>query len=210
MARLWLFDFDGTLVDSEKAIKSCYLRVGQELVPEKCNFIENMVIGPTLEQSSRIILSNENIHLLDKFMSRFQQLYDEKLLLDTPQYPQVDETLNILRSKGDHLSIITNKRTYPTHKLIDYYGWQNLFYWVACMDEYPKAKGKSDLIKIKDIDQNQYDEIYIVGDTLSDGIAANKSNIPFVRANYGYGYNQEWVGIKIFKAIDSFIELLNL
>lgn len=209
MARLWLLDFDGTLVDSEKAIKACYLKVGQELAPDKCDFIENMIIGPTLDESSRMILTDKNHHLLDSFKKRFQQLYDEKLVLETPQYPHVDKTLNQLHSQGDHLYIVTNKRAYPTHKLIDHYGWHHLFNWVACMDEYPSAQNKSDLISFKNIQQNQYDAIYLVGDTLSDGLAAQTYAIPFIYASYGYGGLQDWSGIPIFKRISGFEQILD-
>ena len=210
MNRLWLFDFDGTLVDSEKAIKACYSKVGQELVPDRCNFIENMVIGPTLDESSRMILTDKNLHLLDSFKKMFQQLYDEKLVLETSRYPQVDETLKQLQDQGDHLCIVTNKRTYPTHKLIDYYGWNHLFDWVACMDEHPSAQNKSDLIRFKNIDQKQYDAIYLVGDTVSDGLAAQELNIQFIKVNYGYGNNQDWNRIKINKIVKKFDEILTL
>ncbi|NDE30294.1 MAG: HAD family hydrolase, partial [Flavobacteriia bacterium] len=140
MTRLWLLDFDGTLVDSEKAIKACYLKAGQEFVPERNGFIENMIIGPTLDESSKIILTDKNLHLLDEFKKRFQELYDDKLVLETPQYPEVDETLKKLHSQGDHLCIVTNKRGHPTHKLIEHYSWHHLFYWVACMDENPSVQ----------------------------------------------------------------------
>lgn len=210
MVRLWLLDFDGTLVDSEKAIKACYLKIGQELVPDRCNFIETMIIGPTLDESSRMILTDKKLHLLDEFKNRFQQLYDNKLVYDTPQYPQVDETLNQLYSKGDNLCIVTNKRAYPTHKLIDHYGWQHLFKWVVCMDEYPKAKEKSDLIKFKKIEKNKYSEIFLVGDTLSDEKAANKNCIPFIHAAYGYGKNQDWKDKKIFKRILKFAQIIEI
>ena len=210
MARLWLLDFDGTLVDSEKAIKACYLKVGQELVPERCSFIETMVIGPTLNESSRMILTNKNLHLLDSFKKRFQELYDNKLVFETPQYPQVDETLKKLHSQGDHLSIVTNKRAQPTYKLIDHYGWNYLFNWVACMDEYPSAQFKSDLITLKHIDRNQYDKVFFVGDTLNDGEAANFHNILFIKAEYGYGTNQNWKNIAVSKSIQRFKEILSI
>jgi len=210
MSKLWLFDFDGTLVDSEKAIKACYFKVGQELVPDRCGFIEDMVIGPTLDESSRMILTDKNLHLLNAFKKRFQQLYDDKLVFDTSQYPGVDETLNQLRKQGDHLCIVTNKRAHPTYKLIDHYSWHHLFKWVACMDEYPLAQNKLDLISLKNIHQNQYDTIYLVGDTISDGLAAQAHNILFIRANYGYGRNQDWNEITIHKTIQQFNELLTL
>lgn len=210
MATLWLLDFDGTLVDSEKSIKACYLKVGEELVPERCNFIKTMVIGPTLDESSKMILTDKKLHLHDTFKKRFQQLYDDKLVLETPQYPEVDETLKELHSQGDHLCIVTNKRSYPTNKLIDYYGWDHFFYWIACMDEHPKAKNKADLIRIKKIEENQYDKIFFVGDTLNDGKSANQNDIKFIRALYGYGKDENWNNIKIFKEIYSFEEILNI
>jgi phosphoglycolate phosphatase len=208
MAKLWLLDFDGTLVDSEKIIKSCYLEVVKELVPERSSFIENMVIGPTLDESARMILLDKKLHLLDPFKNRFQQIYDDKLVFKTPYYPYVDETLNQLHKNGDHLCIVTNKRAHPTYKLINYYGWDHLFEWVACMDKYPSALNKSELISLKNIDKNQYDKIFLVGDTLSDGEAAKANNIPFIYANYGYGNNQNWHKITIFKTIQRFNEIL--
>lgn len=210
MNKLWIFDFDGTLVDSEKTIKSCYQKVSQDLIPERCNFIKNMVIGATLDESSKIILTNDNIHLLDEFKNRFQMLYDEKIILETQPYPNVHSTLIQLHSQGDHLCIVTNKRSYPTHKLINYYKWDLLFDWVCCMDEYPEVKNKSDLLSIKNINLNNYEKTFFVGDTLSDGEAANFHNILFIKANYGYGGNQKWKKIAVNKTINNFEEILSI
>lgn len=210
MARLWLLDFDGTLVNSEKAIKACYLKVGQELVPERCSFIDTMVIGATLNESSRMILTDKKLYLLDEFKNRFQQLYDDKLVFETPQYPQVYETLKYLSNQGDHICIVTNKRANPTHKLVDYYGWKKFFYWIACMDENPDVKNKTELIALKKINKKKYESIYFVGDTLSDGLAAQNFNIPFIKANYGYGSSQNWENINIYREISNFNEILLL
>jgi phosphoglycolate phosphatase len=210
MSRLWLLDFDGTLVDSERAIKSCYIKVGQELVPDRLDYINNMIIGPTLEESSRMILTSDNIHLLDEFKNRFRALYDDEMILETKQYSNVNSTLKQLHKQGDHLSILTNKRSHPTLKLIKHYGWNQFFISVVCMDNYPSAIDKSDLITSQKIDRNQYDEIFLIGDTLNDGMAASAHNIPFIRANYGYGMSQNWHGIAIFKTIKQFDEILNI
>lgn len=208
MTRLWLFDFDGTLVDSEKVIKSCYLRVGQELAPERFSFIEAMEIGPTLDESSRMILTDKNLHLLDEFKKRFQQLYDDKLVFETPQFPNVDKTLKQLKAQGDHLCIVTNKRSIPTNKLINYYAWDNYFLYVACIDDFQNIKHKSEMINLMKINYSNYDDIYFVGDTFGDGIAANSLKIPFILANYGYGNNQDWGQIVVYKKIEQINEIL--
>jgi phosphoglycolate phosphatase len=208
MGKLWIFDFDGTLVDSEAAIKHCYLKVTEKLLPERINFVKNILIGPTLEETTQIILTNKNLHLKNQFMKEFQSQYDSGMVLETPIYPNVNEVLQKLKNNGDSLSVLTNKRAIPTHKLINHYNWNHLFDWVACMDEYPDLKNKSELLKKQDIPKKNYSKILLVGDTVNDGIAAEKNEIDFIKVNYGYGREQDWQGINIFKSIDKFDELL--
>ena len=208
MGKLWIFDFDGTLVDSAVAIKHCYLKVTEKLLPERINFVENILIGPTLEETAQSILTNKNLHLKDLFIKEFQSQYDGEIVLETPIYLNVSDVLQKLKNNGDSLSVLTNKRAIPTHKLIKHYKWDNFFDWVACMDEYPDLKNKSELLKKQDIPKKKYSKILLVGDTLNDGITAEKNEIDFIKVNYGYGREQDWQGINIFKSIDKFDELL--
>ncbi len=208
MGKLWIFDFDGTLVDSAVAIKHCYLKVTEKLLPERINFVENILIGPTLEETAQSIVTNKNLHLKDLFIKEFQFQYDSEIVLETPIYLNVTDVLQKLKNNGDSLSVLTNKRAIPTHKLIKHYKWDNFFDWVACMDEYPDLKNKSELLKKQDIPKKNYSKILLVGDTLNDGITAEKNEIDFIKVNYGYGREQDWQGINIFKSIDKFDELL--
>ena len=208
MGKLWIFDFDGTLVDSAVAIKHCYLKVTEKLLPERINFVENILIGPTLEETAQSILTNKNLHLKDLFIKEFQSQYDGEIVLETPIYLNVSDVLQKLKNNGDSLSVLTNKRAIPTHKLIKHYKWDNFFDWVACMDEYPDLKNKSELLKKQDIPKKNYSKILLVGDTLNDGITAEKNEIDFIKVNDGYGREQDWQGINIFKSIDKFDELL--
>ena len=207
---LWIFDFDGTLIDSEKTIKECYLMTAKEFVPHRINFIKEMLIGPTLDETIKLIITNKDKNLIDNFKERFKNLYDDKLIFQTKMYPKVNSTLHYLFDKGDELCIATNKRSKTTHKLISYFGWEKLFSSVNCMDEQPKAKTKSDLSIFKNINKEAYKNIFFVGDTLSDGNAAMKNNINFIRANYGYGNSQDWEKIKIYKSIFQFNEIITL
>jgi len=208
MGKLWIFDFDGTLVDSAVAIKHCYLKVTKKLLPERINFVENILIGPTLEETAQSILTNKNLHLKDLFIKEFQSQYDGEIVLETPIYLNVSDVLQKLKNNGDSLSVLTNKRAIPTHKLIKHYKWDNFFDWVACMDDYPDLKNKSELLKKQDIQKKNYSKILLVGDTINDGITAEKNEIDFIKVNYGYGREQDWQGINIFKSIDKFDELL--
>ena len=209
MPRLWLFDFDGTLVDSEPAIKKCYVKVTEKLAPSRVNFAKNILIGPTLLETAILILNNKNKELVTEFIELFTQEYDQKILLETKPYKYATETLNYLKSKNDEIFIATNKRGAPTRKLINFYGWNPLLDWIGCMDEFKEYKNKSELVKNKITNKKRYEKIYFVGDTINDGITANENNISFILAKYGYGKKQNWSEISINKTISSLIEIKN-
>ncbi len=209
MSRLWIFDFDGTLVDSEPAIKKCYIKVTEKLAPSRVGFAENILIGPTLLETANLILDNKNKELATKFIELFIQEYDQEILLETKPYKYATEVLSYLKSKDDEIFIATNKRGAPTRKLINFYGWDSFFKWIGCMDEFKEYKNKSELVKNEIINKREYEEIYFVGDTVNDGITANENNIPFIFAKFGYGKKQDWSKIEITKTISSLKDIKN-
>ena len=62
---------------------------------------------------------------------------------------------------------------------------------------------------IKDLllKDHNFQKAFFVGDTLSDGISAMKNNLRFIKANYGYGHNEDWGNIEIFAEINDIYEL---
>ena len=51
---------------------------------------------------------------------------------------------------------------------------------------------------------------YFFGDTVNDGLSANLNQLPFIKASYGYGQDQDWTKIIIHQEINQFSEILNL
>ena len=210
MNRLWIFDFDGTLVNSEKSIKDCYIKITKQLIPERIEFVKNIIIGPSLEETTSLILTRNKIHLKATFIEKFKNEYDEKLLFNSTSYPNASSVLKALYSKKDKIAILTNKRKIPTQKLIKHFGWEKIFTWIACLDENINATNKSELLISQNINYLEYEKIYLVGDTLGDAIAAKDNKIPFIFAKYGYGNNQEWLNTPIFTKINCLNELLTI
>ena len=57
---------------------------------------------------------------------------------------------------------------------------------------------------LKDID---FKKAFFVGDTIGDASAAIGKNLKFIKANYGYGRNQDWSTFKIHKEINKIEDL---
>ena len=207
MTQSWIFYFDGTLVDSAPSIKSCYEKVTLALAPKRINYAEKILIGPTLEQTVNDILGKDYIHLKKKFIKSFQDVYDKELIYQTLPYKNASSILKKLHDNKEPLAIATNKRHEPTMNLLNYFGWDKYFEWIACIDQYSQFDNKTEMVTFLISENPKFKNSYLVGDTLSDGNAANENNLNFIKANFGYGTNQNWEGIEIYKTIEELKDL---
>lgn len=204
----FIFDFDGTLVDSEQAIYECFQSITNQLAPERINYAKNILIGPPLRDTASEILGPEHQDSLDEFTQLFISMHDKNIIKHTLPYPDVNEVLKQLHFKNIPMAIATNKRLAPTKKLIAHFGWNDYFQFIECSDSQPKIRNKKEMIKDIIMHNQIFQNAQFIGDTVNDGISANINNLPFVKVNYGYGNNQNWKKVKITKKINYFKEIL--
>ena len=210
MIKSIIFDFDGTLVDSEKAIYECFQNITRCLAPERIKYAKNILIGPPLRNTASEILGPENQSQLEKFVELFIEMHDKEVIQHTKPYPKVIEVLKTLYAKHIPMALATNKRLVPTKKLIDHFGWEEYFHFIECSDSQPQIRNKDAMIQ-DIIDQNEvFYGSYFFGDTVNDGLSANLNQLPFVKASYGYGQDQDWTKVLISQEINQFSEILNL
>ena len=210
LSKAIIFDFDGTLVDSEKAIYECFQKITKHIAPERESYAKNLLIGPPLRDTASEILGPEHQDLLDEFVQSFITMHDEQVIGHPRPYPDVIKVLEKLHSKNIPMAVATNKRLAPTQKLIDHFGWNEYFSSIECSDSQSEMRNKDAMIQ-DIINQNQiFQGSYFVGDTVNDGLSANLNQLPFIKACYGYGQNQDWSKVTIHNEIHQFIEILDL
>ena len=107
------------------------------------------------------------------------------------------------------MAIATNKRYAPTIKLINHFGWQDYFTYIECSDSQNQMRNKDDMIQ-EILKKNNFNKAFFVGDTVNDGLSANINQLPFIKACYGYGRDQNWLQVKIRQEIHQFFEILKL
>jgi len=210
LSKAIIFDFDGTLVDSEKAIYECFQSITKHIAPERESYAKNLLIGPPLRDTASEILGPKNQDLLDEFVRSFIEMHDEQVIQHTQPYPDVIQALKQLNSKNIAMAVATNKRLAPTQKLMDHFGWNDYFSSIECSDSQPEMRNKDAMIQ-DIINQNKsFYGGFFVGDTVNDGLSANLNQLPFIKACYGYGRDQDWSKVTIHQEIHQFIEILEL
>ena len=206
----FIFDFDGTLVDSEQAIYQCFQSITKQLAPERMAYAKNILIGPPLRDTASEILGPDHQDSLDEFVQLFIAMHDEKVIQHTQPYPDVVQVLKQLHDKNIPMAVATNKRLAPTQKLMDYFGWNDYFSFIECSDSQPDMRNKDAMIQ-DIINQNKsFQGSYFIGDTVNDGLSANLNQLPFIKACYGYGRNQDWSKVTAYQEIHQFSEILKL
>ena len=204
-----IFDFDGTLVDSEQAIYRCFQSITKKLAPERTDYAKNILIGPPLPETASEILGPNHQGLLDDFVRLFIEMHDEKVIFNTQPYEGVNKTLKLLSKKKIPLAIATNKRESPTLKLVNFFKWENYFKIILCSNSDGIFRTKSEMIKTIISQNMEFQNSYYIGDTIKDFEAASENNLDFILANYGYESKEKIKQIKKLKKINSFYEIIN-
>ena len=208
LTKAFIFDFDGTLVDSQCAIYQCFQSITKKLAPERLEYAKKILIGPPLRDTASEILGPDHQNSLDEFVQLFIKMHDDRIIQHTKPYPNVIKVLNELHTNRIPMALATNKRIVPTKKLIEHFNWGKYFYTIECSDSQTKARDKTKMIQDIFSKNSIFQNSLFVGDTVGDALAAHRSEIRFVCAKYGYGNNQDWSGIEVFKEIESIKECL--
>jgi phosphoglycolate phosphatase len=203
-----IFDFDGTLVDSQKAIYQCFQYITKQLAPERIEYAKKIIIGPPLRDTAYEILGPEHQNSLNEFVQSFIKMHDEQIIENTHPYPGVTKVLNELRNKKIPMAIATNKRKVPTKKLISHFNWDDYFLFIECSDSEKKSRNKIEMISKIINENNVFQRSFFIGDTVSDGECSNSLNLRFIQALYGYGKNQNWSNIDIFSRINKISDII--
>ena len=210
MIKAIIFDFDGTLVDSEQAIYQCFQSIAKQLAPNRVEYAKNILIGPPLRDTASEILGPDHQDSLDEFVQLFIEMHDEQVIRHTQPYPDVIEVLKQLHTQNIPMAIATNKRLAPTQKLLDHFGWNDYFSSVECSDSQPKIRNKDEMIQDIINKNKSFKESYFIGDTVNDGLSANINQLKFIKASYGYGREQDWTKVITYNQIYKFNEILSL
>ncbi len=184
---MYVFDVDGTLVDSARDI---------------CGAIQDVLAAhgrPDVEQ--HFLRRYIGVHLLDMFLdlgfeagaidsmiADYRRIYPERKHALTSVYPGVIEALSVL---GGRKTTATTKGTPMTRSILNQFGLLPYFDHVQGTDGFP-AKPEPDVIlaSIRALGARP-EECLLVGDAPADMEAGRRAGVSTCAVRYGYGDREQ-------------------
>jgi len=188
-----IFDLDGTLIDSSTGILDSFAKAFTSCSLDPIRPFSADIIGPPLMETLSVLSGTSDKDVLNKLAEEFKSHYDTFGYKKTIVFPGINEMLSRFKDSGLHLYIATNKRIFPTTKIINYLKWNEIFEGIFSLDSYlPSASSKSEVLsKLVEGNNLKKGNVVYIGDREEDNLAAIASNIPFLMVSWGYDGAEE-------------------
>jgi phosphoglycolate phosphatase len=188
---LFVFDCDGTLVDSQHMIVAAMDRAfeiaGLAAPPPR---LVRSVIGLSLEGAVARLLEQSQRHraagIAEDYKAAFRELRARREI-EEPLYPGVREAIEALAAEpGTLLAIATGKSRRGVDAVLDREGLQNHFVSIQTADEHPSKPDPSMLLTAMAETGREAHETMMIGDTSFDMEMARNAGVIGIGVAWGY------------------------
>lgn len=216
--QLLIFDFDGTLIDSvpdlADATNAMLTTLGKDTYP--IDTIRNWVGNGSRMLVERALVGKINV--LEGELTAEEADHAEQLFFDayknisgskTVAYQNVDSGLKRLKAAGYTLALVTNKPIRFVPKILQSFGWQDLFSEVRGGDSLAQKKpDPAPLLHVCEALNVTPAQAIMIGDSRNDILAGQNANMDTLGLSYGYNYGQDIRKLNPTAAFDDFAALV--
>ena len=190
--RRFLFDLDGTLVDTSPGILEALRRmeqeVGAESLPQKT--LEKF-IGPPLEWSMETYYGLEP-RTAKAWAEIYRRIYtEENCIAKSRLYPYIRESLALIRKKGGKCAVTSLKMDRMVAATLEVYDLAPEFDMLVGRSEVCPTKADTIREAMRLLDWPGTADVVLFGDSRYDGEGAMEAGVAFVPLTYGFGFAEE-------------------
>lgn len=183
---LLVFDWDGTLMDSEARIVACLRAAGADCgLPELDRNRLRNVIGLGLTESVQSLYPDASVDVMQRFIDSYRAHYLGTDKEPTAFFPGVGAMLAALHGEGYLMAVATGKSRRGLERSLDDTDSRNLFHCTRCADEAfskPHPRMLLDIMERLDIDPVR---TLMVGDTEYDMLMAKSAGTAALAVSHG-------------------------
>lgn len=218
---LIMFDLDGTLVETAPeimdAVNDTLTRFDLSLVSQQQvnDWIGHgtlaLLVQAVADRSGMTAEATRASDLLRQMVPVYDGFYQLRCGSRSHLYPQVRETLSILRAQGVKLAVVTNKEGRYTQVVMDVHQLGPMFDAVVSGDTFVTKKPKPDgvLHCLKQFAVPASRALF-VGDSSIDAATARNAGVPVWLLPYGYNMGQPIEACAPDRVIPDFSMLLKI
>lgn len=200
-----LFDFDGTLADSNKLITDSFLHVLEPAFPGKYNEESVQLFnGPSLDAVLTELFPENAEEMIRKYRTYNSAHHDD--LITT--FPDVKESLATLQNAGLKLAIVSTKSNVNLIRGLDLLGLTDYFEVIVGNSDYTHFKPDPEPLEVamKALNVEPLD-CMMVGDNSHDIEAAHNAGVTSVFVTWSRKSEKEIATYKPNKKVRSMLEL---
>jgi phosphoglycolate phosphatase len=212
-----LIDVDGTLVDSVPDLAYCVDAMMRELgMPERGEAQVRQWVGNGVERLVKRALLNQldgepDEALYARALPVFEALYRENTSKRSCLYDGVGEALDFLKSTGVRIGCVTNKASQFTLPLLKDLGVHDFFEVIICGDMLERKKpDPMPLLHAAEQLETRPSASLMIGDSMSDVMAARAAGFQIVCMSYGYNHGEDIRDYNPDAVIDSMAEIKDM
>jgi phosphoglycolate phosphatase len=187
-----MFDLDGTVTDSGRAIMSSveYALSHFGITDQPREKLQTF-IGPSLFDSFEREYSMAEDDC-NRAVSLYRSIYEKERMYDVDIYDGIPELLDELKKSGKTVLLITSKPLVFSEKILEKIGLAKYFDHMIGPDLSDHSSYKKRLIE-KAVEEYglKKNECVMIGDTRYDIIGASEAGVDSIAVTYGYGRMDE-------------------
>ncbi|MFQ6023673.1 MAG: HAD-IA family hydrolase [Acidiferrobacterales bacterium] len=205
---LVVFDWDGTLMDSEAKIVRCLSAAMRDAgVSDPGDEAVRDIIGLGMEEAAGRLVPGLGTQVRDKVIERFRQHYLHLDKTELAFFPGVEEGLNGLAQDGYLLAVATGRPRRGLDRLMAEAGLEQLFVATRCADEAFSKPHPAMLEDILDETGVTTKQTLMVGDTVYDMQMARNAGVEALAVSYGVHDRARLLACGPVACLDSFDEV---
>ncbi|HCU54042.1 MAG TPA: HAD family hydrolase [Gammaproteobacteria bacterium] len=206
---LIVFDWDGTLMDSEAKIVRCLQGAAHDIgATDPGPAAIRHIIGLGLQEAVQTLFPEEPASRRTLLIDRYRQHFLELDQTAMPLFPGVRDGLMTLAEHGYLLAVATGKARRGLDRVLDDTDTRHLFVASRCADEAfskPHPRMLDDILEFTGIDRRR---AIMVGDTVYDMQMARNAGVAGLAVSYGVHSREHLLENGALACLDSFPDVL--
>lgn len=209
MTRLYVFDWDGTLMDSMARIVACLRLAAHELGLEDLGDARfGDVIGLGLPQAIARLYPGLDAPLIERFRDAYARNFVEDCRVPSTLFPDARGVIAGLRARGHRVAVATGKSRRGLDRVLEELGLQRAFDATRCADE---TASKPDPLMLNEIIAElgvPRSATVMIGDTEYDLEMAARAGVRSLGISHGVHARERLLRHDPEAIVDSLTEIL--